>query len=271
MSLFSCQPPLAQHITDTNWQSRVGDIKTPWIDIGSKLGISGFEVKAFFALGMMRRYYLSANAVLCEQRHLGFLSAYELLSSGVELLGRCIHDAQDVRQHPRSESMKRLERGFEFLRPNHLPPNVIVETNHCAARDGGYSADDLKNLRNLATHGGVISSVPIKGDIELLHELRKAYFGILESEADPHRGTGPIQGAIDRYCELLVNGDADTCNRLADAGISPIPVQFQGHAWPFDVQLVRDTHAWINDNLKNRRNPVSGGHRFSEDCFQLYP
>lgn len=271
MSLFSCQPPLVQYITDTNSQSKVGDIKTPWIDIGSKLGISDFEAKAFFALGMMRRYYLSANAVLCEQRHFGFLSAYELLSSGVELLGRCIHDDQNVRQNPVSKSMNRLEKGFEFLRPVHLPANVVVETNHYTVQNGGYSADDLKNLRNLATHGGVISSTPIKGDIELLHELRKAYFGILEGESDPHRGTGPIPGAIDRYCELLMRGDADTCARLADAGISPVPVQFQGQAWPFDVQLIRDIRDWIDNNLSNRRNPVSGGHQFREDCFQLYP
>jgi hypothetical protein len=271
MTYFPYQPSLTQFISVPKWKTAVGDIGTPWNEIGKKLSISGFEAKALFALGMMRRYYLSANAVLCKQRHLGFLSAYELLSSGVELLGRCIHEDQSVRQHPRDESMTRLEQGFEFIQPSRLPQNVIVETNYYAAQSGGYSTDDLKNLRNLATHGGVISSAPIKGDIELLHEIRKAYFGILEGEVDPHRGVGPLPGAIDQYCELLIKGESDKCDKLADAGISPVPVQFQDQAWPFDVQIVGEMRDWINDNIRNRRNPVSGGHLFREDFFQLFP
>lgn len=131
MRLFPYQPRLAQYIADPTLKPKVGDIQAPWIEIGMALDISPFEAKAFFALGMMRRYYVSANAVLGKQRHRGFLSAYELLGSGVELLGRCIHDDQNVRQHPRSESMRRLEKGFEFLRPAHLPANanVVVETS----------------------------------------------------------------------------------------------------------------------------------------------
>jgi hypothetical protein len=204
----------------------VGDIRQPWVDLGSQFAIGAFAVKALFALGMMRRYVLSANAVLKDLEHLGFLSACGLLGSGVELLGRCIHPERTVRQDPVGQSMKRLEAGFEWISRSHLPSGMVVETNHYPNQSGGYNASDLKNLRNLAAHGGCLTKASqIKGDIELLHELRKAFYGIPVDETDPHEGQGPIRGAIDRYYEVLASGDKEMCDRLATGSSPELPVK----------------------------------------------
>jgi hypothetical protein len=253
-------------------RSAVGDIRQPWIDLGAQYGISAFAAKALFALGMMRRYTLSANAILKDLRYLGFLSAYVLLGSGVELLGRCIHENVKVRQDPAHESSKRLEAGFKFIKRSHLPAEIIVETNHFRKEDGGYNAQDLINLRHLATHGGCLTKASeIKGDIELLHELRKAFYGIPVEETDPHEGHGPAKGAIDRYYEALASGDAEMCHRLASAGISPIPLELQGGEWAFDAELIGETKQLIHDNLALGHFPISGNHHKTCDYFQLYP
>src|SRR5688572_6554986 len=113
MTMFAYEPLPTQFLDDPKIElsvrNAIGDIRQPWIDLGGKLGISPFEAKALFALGMMRQYVLSANAVLKVLRHSGFLSACGLVGSGVELLGRCIHADKKVRQDPIGESMKRLE------------------------------------------------------------------------------------------------------------------------------------------------------------------
>ena len=210
--------------------------------------------------------------ILRDLRHLGFLSACGLLGSGVEILGRCIHQDRTVRQDPVSRSLDRLQAGFEFVRRCHLPSGMVVETNHYMKESGGYNADDLKNLRNLAAHGGCLTKEsPIKGDIELLHELRKAFYGISIEETDPHEGEGPIEGAIDRFYKTLASGDREMCDRLATAGISPVPLRLQGGAWPFDARTIVETKQLIENNLRLGRSPISGGHTKTHDYFQLYP
>ncbi len=276
MILFPYEPMPVQYLDDPGIEqsvrNAVGDICQPWVDLGSQFQISPFSAKALFALGMMRRYVLSANAIVRDLRHLGFLSACGLLGSGVELLGRCVHKDRKVRQDPRRESMKRLEAGFEFIRRSHLPSGVVVETGCYPKKDGGYNAGDLKNLRNLSDHGGCLSSAShIKGDIELLHELRKAFYGIPRDETDPHEGLGPKKGAVDRYYETLAAGDTGMCDKLATAGISPVPLQLQAGEWPFDAGVIAETKRLIEDNLTLRRFPISGGHTKSDDYFQLYP
>lgn len=269
--MFTNEPLPIQYLDDpgigSNVRNAVGDIRQPWIDLGSEFGISAFAAKALFALGMMRRYVLSANAILKDLRHLGFLSACGLLGSGVELLGRCIHQDKKARQDPVSESMNRLQVGFEYIRRPHLSSGIVVETNHDT-----YDAQELSNLRNLAAHGGCLTKASqIKGDIELLHELRKAFYGILVEEIDPHEGKGPAKGAIDRYYEILASGDTEMCNRLATAGISPVPLKLQAGAWSFDARVVTETKQLIERNLALSRFPVSGGHSRTYDYFQLYP
>jgi hypothetical protein len=210
--------------------------------------------------------------ILRDLHHLGFLSACGLLGSGVEILGRCIHQDKTVRQDPVSGSLERLQAGFEFIRRSHLPSGMVVETCHYTKENGGYNADDLKNLRNLAAHGGCLTKASqIKGDIELLHELRKAFYGIPIEETDPHEGEGPIKGAIDRYYETLASGDREMCDRLATAGISPVPLKLQGGAWPFDARIIVETKQLIEENLSLGRFPISGGHTKTRDYFQLYP
>jgi hypothetical protein len=147
-----------------------------------------------------------------------------------------------------------------------------VETNHYPKEDGGYNSVDLKNLRNLADHGGCVSSAShIKGDIELLHELRKAFYGIPIGETDPHDGPGPKRGALDRYYETLAAGDRVMCDRLATAGISPVPLQLQEGDWPFDARAIAETKRLVEDNVALGRFPISGDHTRSLDYFQLYP
>jgi hypothetical protein len=149
---------------------------------------------------------------------------------------------------------------------------MVVETNHYTKENGGYNADDLKNLRNLGAHGGCLTKASqIKGDIELLHELRKAFYGIPIEETDPHEGNGPRRGAIDRYYETLASGDREKCDRLATAGISSLPLKLQERAWPFDARIIAETKQLIEENLRLGRFPISGGHTKTHDYFQLYP
>jgi hypothetical protein len=274
--MFPYEPPLIQYIDDPDikpsTRTRIGDIRQPWIDLGSMCGVSEFSAKALFSLGMMRRYVLSANTVLSTMRFHGFISAYSLLSSGIELLGRCIHPKKKVRQDPVSESMNRLEAGLVYIRNSRLQANVIVETNHYTDAMGGYSVDDLKNLRNLTVHGACIApATAIKGDIELLHQLRKAFYGVPEGEDEPHEGTGPIKGGIDRYFEALASGDTDLCERLATAAISPTPLRLQQGAWPLDAQVVNEMNQHIEANLAMGLFPISGRYTKTDDHFQLYP
>lgn len=274
--MFVYEPVPVQYLDDpkikTGVRNAVGDIRQPWVDLSSQLSASAFEVKTLFVFGMMRRYFLSANTILRDYRHLGFLSACGLIGSSIELLGRCIHPNRKVRQDPISESMKRLEEGFSFIKRQHLPQGVVIEINHYPVAKGGYKAEDLKNLRNLAAHGGCLTnSMNIKGDIELLHEIRKAFYGVPIDEIDPHEGSGPIKGAIDRYFDILASGDKEMCDRLASSGISPIPLKLQKGAWPFDIRVINETKKVIENNIKLNQFPISGGYKKSSDFFQLYP
>jgi hypothetical protein len=256
---------------DTKLVRAVGDILQPWVTAGNDIGASAFAAKAFFVLGIIRYYVLSANAVLKQMGHLGFPSAFEVLGSAVEVIGRCVHTERAVRQDPVSGSNKRLEAGFGFVKRNHLPLGVVVETNHFIAAEGGYSAQDLIDLRNLTTHGSCIAKASFaKGDIELLHELRKAIYGIPAGETDPHRGPGPYPGAVDRYYELLATGDRDTCDRLASAGVSPVPLSLQKGTWPYNAVVIAEMKRIVGVNIAAKLAPISGMHHKQHDSFQLY-
>jgi hypothetical protein len=276
--MFPNEPALSQSFDpsitsiDQNVRNTIGDIRQPWVEMGNQCGVSEFAAKALFALGMMRRYILSANAVLKEMRYHGFLSAYSLLSSSVELLGRCIHRDIEVRQHPVRHSGRRLKAGLEYIRNPSLQQGVIAETNHHTDAVGGYNVGDLMNLRNLVVHGACISHVPgIKADIELLHHLRVLLYGVPFDEQDPHLGLGPHRGALDRYCEELLAGDQNRCNQLATAAISPSPTRLQGGDFPFSVQVVNEMREHVQQNLATNRFPLSGSYSDSEDFFRLYP
>lgn len=280
MSIFPYQPTLSTNLDDPYFNTgkpnsirmAVGDISAPWSDLGGMCGTSPFAAKVLFVIGMTRRYVLLANAVLKETRHHGFLSAYGLLSSGIELLGRCIHPDKKVRQDPISDSQERLIEGLNYLKDPRLNPGVIVETGFYTNINGGYTASDLTNLRNLSVHGASISRVPdTKADIELLHNLRVLFWGVpFDESPHPHLGQGPHQGAIDRYFEELTSGNTTKCEYLASAGITPSPTQLQGGNWPFSTFIVNEIKNIIEENIENGRFPVSGNHTKANDHFQLY-
>ena len=100
-------------------------------------------------------------------------------------------------------------------------------------------------------------------------KLRKALYCIPKGEVDPHQGEGPIEGAIDRYYNLLAYGDIDMCDRLATAGVSPVHLRLT-KTWPYDVAVVAETKRIIEVNLTNANCPVSGLHHKKCDAFQLY-
>lgn len=272
--MFAHEPPLIQQVNDTGFRKKIkaplGDVRQPWIDLSQTCGISEFAAKAFFVFGVMRRYILSANAILCKMNHYGFLSAYGALSSAIELLGRCIHADDEVRQHPEQHSLARLKEGLEYIRDpqSRHPPEIVIGTNH-----DSYKVGDLVNLRNLVIHGACIAAPNrIKADIELLHELRKALYGIPAGETSPPGCKGPIGGAVDRYYEELLAGTVDKCDRLAGAAISPLHfLRLQDGDWPFAEQIINEMRQVIAENTSNNRPPVSGSHIKREDFFQLYP
>ena len=274
--MFPCQSALSQFLDPTvsvkqAVRTAIGDIQQPWIDLGKEWRMSAFDAKALFSLGMMRRYILSANSVLKELRFHGFLSAFALLSSAIELLGRCTHPNLEVRQHPIEKSMDRLTAGFEYIKNPRLQAGVVVETNHYINANGGYNVDDLINLRNLAVHGACIVRVSqVKADIELLHNLRVLIYGVPFGELDPHLGDGPVAGALDRYYGELVAGNSIRCEQLATSAISPSPTQLQGGNWLLSTQVVNEITQHIQSNLAQGNLPVGGGHTKAQDHFQLY-
>lgn len=256
--MFPYQPPLTSDL--------------PWTELSGRCGISEFSAKALFAVAMMHQFVESANATLRQMRFRGFLSAFELMASGVELMGRCVHSEDDVRRNPMGRSSERLEAGLAFMKVPRLPPDVIVETNYFPAGRGGYSVQDLKSLRNFATHGACIDATSgVKADIELLHQVRKAFLGVPDGEDEPHDGPGPIVGALDRYLAQLMAGDEVLCQRLASAAISPTPLSLHGGVWPFADQLVHEMKTRVGDNLAQDLPAVIGGYHKGDDHFQLYP
>ncbi len=265
--MFPYKPPLSQYLTnvpsqlDNNLIKSIGDIKQPWADLADPPELDEFSAKTFFVIGMIRRYILSANAILGVMDHEEFLTAYLLLCVGIELLGRCCHPDKLIRQHPTNKSNERLKEGFEFIRRSHLPQSQVVATNHFKMENGGYSIEDLINLRNLVAHGGGITkATTIKGDVELLNELRTALWCVPNGDSDPQLGTGPREGALDRYFVMLATGDIEMCDRLASAAVSPVPVQLQqNHTWRFDKMLIEEIKDHINNNLQAGAPPVSGG------------
>ncbi len=270
--MFPYEPPVTSSLTDLTLSAKVGDIRQPWTDLSQRCGTSEFSAKVLFAVAMMFQFVESANATLQQMRFRGFLSAFELMASGIEVLGRCVHQDIGVRQHPSERSGGRLVEGLSFVKVPRLPKDVIVETNYYPASQGGYSVKDLQALRNFTTHGASIAvSTGVKADIELLHEVRKAFLGVPQGEDDPHAGPGPIAGAIDRYFARLLAGDVDLCDRLASAGISPAPLSLHAGGWPFADQLVTAMKRRIDDNLARELPAVIGGYTRSEDHFQLYP
>jgi hypothetical protein len=265
--IFPYEPALTQYLADPVTGSQIGDIRQPWIDLSARCGVSEFSAKALFAVGLMVQYVESADAVLEATHFRGFLSAFRLMASSIELLGRCVHPDIAARQHPHSRSGDRLTAGFEFMQPSHLPAGVIVETNHHR-----YSERHLKTLRNFTTHGACVeASIGIHADIELLHEVRKAFFGVLDGEDDPHRGRGPIVGAIDRFFDHLVAGDVTTCEYLASAAVSPAPLILHGGGWHFASQVVVEMHRRIEENSARGVPAVIGGYTKAQDHFRLYP
>lgn len=267
--MFPYQPSLTSSIAGG---PKVGDIRQPWMDLSGRCGMSEFSAKALFAVALMLQFVESANATLHQMRFRGFLSAFELMASGVELLGRCVHPDLTVRQHPTQKSGDRLEAGLNFVKVPRLPAGVIVETNHFPASQGGYSAQDLQRLRNFTTHGACIDPTQgVKADIELLHQVRKAFLGVPLGEDEPHDGPGPVAGALDRYFARLLAGEVDLCNRLASAAISPAPLSLHAGGWPFADQLVNAMTVRIDGNLARGLPAVIGGYTKGEDHFQLYP
>ncbi len=258
--MFRYQPPIIQIVSDSNFRHRLheplGDVRQPWIDIALECNVTEFEAKALFTLGLMRRYVLSANEILRGLRHRGVPFAYAMLSSSIELLGRCIHPNDEYRQHSEKHSTHRLKSGLQFIRNSANLQDVILSTNHVS-----YTEKDLINLRNLAVHGACISSPgSIKADIELLHELRRLIFGTPIGEQDAIGQQGPIEGA----------GDRSKCDLLASSAISPLHfLQLHNGQWPFAQQLINDIKSEIERNLKADRPPISGGHRKQVDYFEL--
>jgi hypothetical protein len=246
---------------DSKLKRDVGDIRQPWIDLGSQCAVTRFTAKALFAFGIMIYYVDAANRILRHSGVWGLLPAYGLLCTSVELLGRCTHPKQYLRQHPSQGSGKRLEHGLERCR---MSRKAIIATNHHE-----YNVRDLTELRNLVVHGACISRYPddIKVDIELLHELRRSILGTPKGEERGGGQRGPLPGALDKYWDDLQT-QLEYRRRLASAGITPVPLQFEG--FTFDRRIIGQTKELIRHNLSGQRLPISGSHARHRDYFQLY-
>jgi len=178
-----------------------------WQDLNAAVGgnpdFCPLTIKAGYVLGVIHDLCESIAILLRSSPNpaITYLPAYGILTSGVDLLGRCISGERDT--GGRSGSC--IETGFRWIASGDdgktSPLMIVVETR--AAR---YSVTDLVALRNFAVHGQAVAHPqPLRGvrdlDYELVHALKPL-----------------LAAGLERYWNALQNDDG-LCNALAKANV----------------------------------------------------
>src|SRR5436305_1402247 len=119
-----------------------------WRDeIAGRPEFTPLEIKGAYLMGVI--YQVCENVELlieCGPWPVGYISAYGVFTSGIELLGRCITGDPDYHR-------SNLNRGLNQL----IDPTPPMALNNIVIRRGTggieYTVEDLTNLRNFAAHG----------------------------------------------------------------------------------------------------------------------
>jgi hypothetical protein len=133
-----------------------------WLAVGKTLGVSAFEAKAYYTVGLVREMVATAGLARSKSLHLGAI--FQVLGA-IELLGRAVGGFR----HAKGEAGPRLRAGLNYaLDLNDQQPTPLdVQT-----------ADKYVNLRNFTGHGAATAGGPLSFDpwsgLALLHLTTRA-------------------------------------------------------------------------------------------------
>jgi hypothetical protein len=180
-------------------------------DIGGNPGFYPLTIKAAYVIGVIYTLCESVTILLKapNAKLVSYIPAFGVLSSGIELLGRCL------RGDPGFEgSTADLRAGYRWLascyfanyRGNYetVPPEIVL----IQTRNYGYSITNLVALRHFAAHGQASSREIIPGSYE---------FGYIDFEIMEHIPHLLANGLESYWNEILVS--ETMCNNLAMANV----------------------------------------------------
>jgi hypothetical protein len=149
------------HVRQHDQPLHVAD-EAAWLAVGAPLGISAFEAKAYYTIGLVREMVAMAGLTRFENFHLGAI--FDVLDA-IELLGRAVGGFR----HAYGEAGARLRAGLEYtldLNSQEATPLVVLTTREYA---------DLRNFtgHGAASSGGRINFDPWTG-LALLHLTTRA-------------------------------------------------------------------------------------------------
>ncbi|GAA1758727.1 hypothetical protein [Luedemannella helvata] len=133
-----------------------------WTPIGSAHGISAFEAKAYYTIGLAREMIATAGLARASQLHLGAI--FEVLAA-MELIGRAVGGYRDGH----GQAGARLRAGLDYaldLNSRESTPLSVLTTKEYVA------------LRNFTGHGAAHANSPLNFDpwtgLALLHLATRA-------------------------------------------------------------------------------------------------
>jgi hypothetical protein len=137
--------------------------ETRWLSVGTPLGVTAFEAKAYYTIGLTREMIATAGLARSSSLHLGAI--FQALDA-VELLGRAVGG---FRHTPQGEAGKRLRKGLAYALDLNAkastPLVVLTESEYC-------------DLRNFTGHGAASAGGPLGFDpwtgLALLHLTTRA-------------------------------------------------------------------------------------------------
>jgi hypothetical protein len=166
-------------------------------------------IKAAYVIGVIHTICQSVTLLLADKqaKRVGYIPAYGVFASAIELLGRCLRGNADTRG-----SVKDLEAGFQWLASikfddyrgdfTSVPKKIVlVQTGQYM-----YSIENLVALRHFAAHGQSTAKQVAPGHYQ---------FGYVDYEILEHMPP-LLANALESYWAAL-QSDESLCNSLAQA------------------------------------------------------
>lgn len=198
-------------ITIGSWERQASNWLSINRDIGGHPGFYPLTVKAAYVIGVIYTLCESVTVLLGSPnaKLVGYIPAIGVISSGIELLGRCLRGDRGVQG-----SVADLRSGYQWLascffddyRGNyqHVPLRIVLlQTSKYS-----YSIHNLVALRHFAAHGQATSRETIPGSYE---------FGYIDFEILEHIPHLLAIGLEVYWNELIIN--ETMCNNLARANV----------------------------------------------------
>jgi hypothetical protein len=180
-------------------------------DIGGDPGFYPLTIKAAYVIGVIYTLCESVSVLLStpNSQMVGYIPALGIVSSGIELLGRCIEGDQGVQG-----SVADLRLGYRWLASCYFDDyrgnyqNVPLEIVLIQTSRYLYSINNLVALRHFAAHGQATSREASPGSYE---------FGYIDQEILEHIPHLLADGLEKYWNELTTN--ENLCNNLARANV----------------------------------------------------